>query len=371
VTTGTESDRAGEGHLNVALSMLTLVPGEMGGTETYARAITRELVGVENFSATAYVPATAAGFSGGIPETVIPSVRVTASTAGRLAGVGRAILNGRAIRGAMSSESVVHYPFTVPVPRPLRRQAMVQTLHDVQHLDLPQLFSRGERGYRRRFYDEAAKRADVVITISEFAKGRIVESLGIAPDRVVVAHLGVDTAAFVPNSGVRENFVLYPARGWEHKNHRRLIAAMEILRTRIPGIRLVLTGGALESLGELPDWVDRRGLVSAEELRGLYRSASALAFPSLYEGFGLPPLEAMASGCPAAVSNAGSIPEVCGSAAVLFDPLDAAAIADGIEEAIGRREELSALGAEQVAQFTWKRCAEAHLTAYRLASAVH
>jgi glycosyltransferase involved in cell wall biosynthesis len=270
----------------------------------------------------------------------------------------------------MSSESVVHYPFTVPVPRPLRRQAMVQTLHDVQHLDLPHLFSRGERAYRRRFYDEAAKRADVVITMSQFAKRRIVESLGIAPERVVVAHLGVDTAAFVPNSGVRENFVLYPARGWEHKNHERLVAAMEILRTRIPGIRLVLTGGALESLGELPHWVDRRGLVSTEELRALYRSASALVFPSLYEGFGLPPLEAMASGCPTAVSNAGSIPEVCGNAAVLFDPLDPDAIADGVEEAIGRHEELSALGAVQVAEFTWKKCGEAHVTAYRQAGAL-
>jgi glycosyltransferase involved in cell wall biosynthesis len=367
VTTGTGADV----QLNVALSMLTLVPGGMGGSETYARAITRELVGAPNLTATAYVPATATGFSEGISETVIPAVRVGPNTVDRLTGVGRAILNGPSIRGAMSSESVVHYPFTVSVPRPLRRQAMVQTLHDVQHLDLPHLFSRGERAYRRHFYDEAAKRADVVITISEFAKRRIVESLGIAPERVVVAHLGVDTAAFVPNSGERENFVLYPARGWEHKNHSRLIAAMEILRARIPGIRLVLTGGGLESIGAVPDWVDRRGLVSAEELRALYRSASALAFPSLYEGFGLPPLEAMASGCPAAVSNAGSIPEVCGNAAVLFDPLDAAAIADGIEEAIGRREELSALGAKQVAQFTWKKCGDVHVSAYRMASAVH
>jgi glycosyltransferase involved in cell wall biosynthesis len=281
------------------------------------------------------------------------------------------MLNAPAIRASMSSADVVHFPFTVPVPRPSRRQAMVQSLHDVQHLDLPQLFSRAERAYRRRFYDEAAKRADVVVTISEFAKSRMVDLLGIAPERVVVAHLGVDTAAFVPNSGERGNFVLYPARGWEHKNHSRLIAAMVILRARIPGIRLVLTGGGLESIGEVPDWVDRRGLVGVDELHALYRSASALAFPSLYEGFGLPPLEAMASGCPAAVSRAGSIPEVCGNAAVYFDPLDPGAIADGIEEAIGRREELSVIGAEQVAQFTWTRCRDLHVAAYRQARAIH
>src|SRR5690606_39009263 len=197
---------------------------------------------------------------------------------------------------------------TIPVPRPGRGQAFVQTLLDVQHLDLPHLFGRAELAFRRRYYEGAARRADVVITISEFARTRMIELLGIPGERIRVAYLGVDADAYTPQLGAREEFVLYPARGWKHKNHARLIEAMRLVRAERPDMRLVLTGGGLDSLGELPDWVEVRGLVSGDELRELYRSAAVLAFPSLYEGFGLPPLEAMASGCPVAATDAGSVP---------------------------------------------------------------
>ncbi|MEO6058121.1 MAG: glycosyltransferase family 1 protein, partial [Gemmatimonadales bacterium] len=276
--------------MHVALSMLTLVPGGMGGSETYARALTAQLAEVAAVDATAYVPSNARGFSEGIPEIVVESVTGGPSTRARLGAVISAGAHSRSIRASMAQADVVHYPFTVAVPRPGRRQAMVQTLLDVQHLDLPQLFGRAELLYRRRFYEGTARHADVVITISEFAKRRMVELLGLPAERIHVAHLGVDTARFIPNLGPRENFVLYPARGWAHKNHARLIEAMAIVRREFPGIRLVLTGGALDTLGDLPDWVDRRGLVPTAELHELYRSAAALAFPSLYEGFGLPPL---------------------------------------------------------------------------------
>jgi len=351
--------------IEVALSMLTLVPEGMGGSETYARELTRQLATAPGVRATAFVPSSAAGFSQGIDERVISGVRGGGSTIERLRAVTSAAILAPRIRRAMANADVVHFPFTVPVPRPGRGQAFVQTLLDVQHLDLPQLFSRSELLYRRHFYEGAARRADAVITISEFAKKRMIELLGLSPEKIHVAHLAVDPSEFMPNPGPRENFVLYPARGWPHKNHARLIEAMAIVRQHIPDIRLVLTGGGLDGLGELPDWVDRRGLVGYDELKALYRSAAVLAFPSLYEGFGLPPLEAMASGCPVAASNAGSIPEVCGHAAVLFDALDAQAIASGILEACDRHDELAAEGARQVQKFTWERCRDVHLAVYR------
>ena len=347
--------------------MLTLVPGGMGGSETYARALTRQLDGIHDVSAIALVPAGAAGFSEGIPERVVEQIRGGSSTRDRLTTIATATIRARVIRRLTTDNDVVHFPFTVPVPRPGRHQGFVQSLLDVQHLDLPQLFSRPELAYRRHFYQGAAKRADVVITISDFAKRRMVELLGLPAERIRVAHLGVDPTAFVPNFGERENFVLYPARGWTHKNHSRLVEAMAIVRTSTPGIRLVLTGGNLDALGPLPEWVDRLGLVSTEKLHSLYRSAAAIAFPSLYEGFGLPPLEAMASGCPAAVSTAGSLPEVCGDAAILFDPLDVGAIAAGIETAIENRASLAAAGVRQAARFTWEACRDVHLSAYRQA----
>jgi len=345
--------------------MLTLVPGAMGGSETYARELTRQLATTDEVVATAYVPQNARGFSQGIPEVVIDGVRTGASTMQRLRAVAGASLRGGRIAAQFGSARIVHFPFTIPVPHPRRGQALVQTLLDVQHLDLPHLFSGPERAFRRRYYEGTARRADAVITISEFARQRMVELLGIPGDRIRVAHLGVDADQFVPNSGARDDFVLYPARGWKHKNHARLIQAMAAVRSARPELRLVLTGGGLESLGDLPDWVDVRGLVSEAELRELYRRAAVLAFPSLYEGFGLPPLEAMASGCPVAASAAGSIPEVCGDAAVLFDPHDPEAIAAGILEALDRSAELTALGLQQVRLFTWERCRDTHVDVYR------
>lgn len=367
----TSDSDALEPDLRVALSMLTLVPGGMGGSETYAKALTAQLRDAPGVSATAYVPESARGFSRGMPEQVVPGLEVGASTRERLVSKARIALRAPQIRKIMADADVVHFPFTVPAPLPTRRQASVQSLLDVQHLELPQLFSKAELLYRRRYYEGFARRADAVITISQFAKDRMVELLGIDADRIYVAHLGVDTTRFTPNLGPRENFVLYPARGWAHKNHARLIEAVGIARHSNPELRLVLTGGGLDTLGELPDWVDRRGLVSEEELLTLYRTAGAMVFPSLYEGFGLPPLEAMASGCPVAVSNAGSLPEVVGTAAVQFDPSDPEAIANGIVEALKRGPELAAAGVGHAATFTWESCRDVHLLAYADAAKRH
>jgi len=109
------------------------------------------------------------------------------------------------------------------------------------------------------------------------------------------------------------------------------------------------------------------GGVPTSELVSLYRRAAALVFPSLYEGFGLPPLEALACGCPVASSDAGSLPEVLGDAAVLFDPGDASAISAGVAEALERADELSALGPPRAAAFTWEATARAHDEVYALA----
>jgi glycosyltransferase involved in cell wall biosynthesis len=354
--------------VDVALAMLTLVPGAMGGSETYARALTRELAGSSDVNVTAYVAAIGAGFSQGVPERVVPGVDGGASTRARVTTIVQAAARQRSIRTSWAGAAVIHYPFTAPVPRPAASTAVVVSLLDVQHRDLPGLFSRAERAYRRRFYDAAARRADVVVTISEFAKSRIVATLGIVPERVVVAPLGVDTAEFEPNLGPRENLLLYPARGWPHKNHARLFEAFSLLRVHDPTLRLVLTGGGLEGLGALPAGVDVHGLVARDELRELYRTAAALVFPSLYEGFGLPPLEAMASGCPVAASHSGSLPEICGDAAVLFDAHDPASIAAGVREAIARGDELRDLGLARAGSFTWAACATLHERAYRLAA---
>jgi glycosyltransferase involved in cell wall biosynthesis len=130
----------------------------------------------------------------------------------------------------------------------------------------------------------------------------------------------------------------------------------------------VLTGGGLDRLEPLPEGVESLGAVPAEHLASLYRRAACLVYPSLYEGFGLPVLEAMACGCPVAASNAGAIPEVAGDAAVLFDPTDGEAMAAAILEADERREELRQLGLARAARYTWEDNARRHEDVYRAAA---
>lgn len=343
----------------------------MGGGETYARELSRYLARRSDIDTTVYLPSNAAGWSVEAPERVIANIHSGTGMADRIRGLLSAYRNSRSARAAMSDEDVVYFPFTVPVPRPAKGQGFVQMIFDVQHLDLPHLFSRGEHVFRRFTYERPARKADAIITISEFTKRQIVKHLGIPAEKIHVSYLAVDTSSFSPNLGARDNFLFYPARAWAHKNHPRLFEAFALLRQNHPELRLVLTGGDIAKLGPLPEGVEWAGHISVEALAELYRRAAVVVFPSLYEGFGLPPLEAMASGCPVASSNAGSLPEVCGDAAVLFDPYDPAAIAAGVEEALQRSEELSKRGVAHAATFSWERCAAEHAEVFRNVARSH
>ena len=204
--------------------------------------------------------------------------------------------------------------------------------------------------------------------MSEFVRGRAIELLELEPSRVHVVPHAIDHSVFRLGDEEPEPIVLYPARPWPHKNHTRLFDAFAILRETRPQLRLVLTGGGLERLEPMPEGVENLGSVSSEHLASLYRRAACLVYPSLYEGFGLPVLEAMACGCPVAASNAGAIPEVAGDAAVLFDATDADAMAAAIVEADERREELRKRGLARAALYTWDETARLHENVYRAAA---
>jgi glycosyltransferase involved in cell wall biosynthesis len=344
------------GRLRVGVPMLNYVPRGMGGTETYAREVLGRLASAPELELTSFLPRRGQRTLGEIGrEVVVPAVNGGASTQARLRSMAVGALPWR--RRLLAEMDLAFYPFTAPVPIP-KGFPFVLTLHDVQHLDMPEFFPAAERLLRRFTYDMAARRADMVITVSEFCRSRIVERLGVASSRVSVVPLGV-SEAFRPGREERQDFVLYPARRWPHKNHARLIEAMSLVRRQHPGLRLVLTGGGPD-LDDVPDWVDQRGYVSEPDLADLYRRARCMVFPSLYEGFGMPPLEAMASGCPVASSSAGSLTEVCGDAAIMFDPYQPEAIAEGIVSAIDQVNELVARGIKRVRGFTWEACAAAH-----------
>ena len=353
--------------MRVGLPLLTLVPGISGGSETYARELARALARVGRHEYDALVPTIAPDTADGLPSAVVPEYRASRTISGRLLAMAAASARPRRLRERLAGADVVHYALTVPVP--WVDGPTVLTLLDVQHLDLPAMFPRGERLFRRLAYDRAARRATRVIVISEWVRTRVVERLGLDPERVHAVHLGTDRERFAPDPRVeREDFLYYPARPWPHKNHARLFEAFALLRQEHPELRLVLTGAGDER-SPLPAGVESLGDVPLQERIALYQRARALVFPSLYEGFGLPPVEAMACGCPVAASNAASLPEVVGDAAVLFDPYDVDAIAAGVDEAFRRSDELAVRGRERAGRFTWDATAHAHDDVYELAIA--
>jgi glycosyltransferase involved in cell wall biosynthesis len=346
----------------VGISLLTLVPGELGGSETYVRELLRAFDRSGELEYRVLVPPVAPDAAEGLPSDIATEYRQARSIPQRLLAMGAAAGRPGPLRARLRDADVVHYPLTLRIPSV--PQPSVVTLHDVQHLDLPGMFPRSERLFRRLAWHRSLASADRVIVMSDFVRGRAVELLGLDPNRIRVVPLGLDHDRLVPAAAepAIEPFLLYPARSWPHKNHGRLFEAFALLRRERPELGLVLTGGAFE---RVPAGVEARGHVPWDEVVTLMQQASALVFPSLYEGFGLPPLEAMACGCPVACSDAGALPEVVGDAARLFDPRDPRAIADAVIDVLSDREAWVERGLARAARFSWEQTARATEATYR------
>ena len=235
-------------------------------------------------------------------------------------------------------------PLRAPVP-------FTVTLHDLGIVRHPELFPRWHRLSGRAGIGPVARAASRVLAVSEFTKREAVELLGLSPERVTVIGNAVD-ARFTPsNSLLQGEYVLAVGTLEPRKNLARLTAAMDGL-----GVELRVVGARGWGGVETPGWV---GEVSDDALVELYRGARALVYPSLYEGFGIPVLEAMACGTPVVTSRGGATEEVAGGAAVLVDPTDVDAIAAGIAEADARRDELRALGLTRATAYSWTAVADA------------
>jgi glycosyltransferase involved in cell wall biosynthesis len=354
--TGGDYDRA-----MIGIPLLTLVPGELGGSETYVRELLRGLGRVGEHEYEVLLPPAAPTASEGLPAEIATEYRLARTIPQRLVAMGTAAARPGPLRARLDDASVVHYPLTIRIP-PIDRPTVV-TLLDVQHLDLPGMFPRSERLFRSVAWHRSVRSAHRVITISEFVRERAIERLKLDPERLRAIPLGLDHDELQPGTVEREPFLLYPARRWPHKNHERLFEAFALVRRERPALRLVLTGGG--AFGALPDGVEARGHVAWPEVVALMQRASALVFPSLYEGFGLPPLEAMACACPVASSNAAALPETTGDAARLFDPRDPRAIADGLLEVLASPGPWVERGLARAASFSWDETARGTDAVYR------
>jgi glycosyltransferase involved in cell wall biosynthesis len=348
----------------VGISLLTLVPRISGGSETYARELVRALARVGRLEYHVYAPEIATDAADGLDGSVVGSYRASRTTPGRImAMAGVTAFPGR-LRNeiAATAPNLLHFPLTVTIPRKTGLPYVTSVL-DLQHEVYPRFFSRAELAYRRFAYRAAVAESELVVTISEHAREAIIERLGVPDERVRVIYLGLDVERLRPGNQPREPFLLYPANGWPHKNHARLLEAFALIRRERPELRLVLTGGGHS--GATPESVEVRGLVPLDELVSLYRRAAALVFPSRYEGFGQPVLEAMACGCPVACSDIPALAEVAGDAARTFEPDDAEAIAAAVGDVLADPARYSARGLERAASFTWERAATQYEDVYR------
>lgn len=260
--------------------------------------------------------------------------------------------------------------YNIPV---LSRPALAVTIHDVAHLALPEIH-RGmlKQAYARGMLGAVKRRAGVVLFDSEFTSAEFRRMVG-EPARSAAIPLGVDSvwrsAAPPPPVGVTRPYLLFVGSVKPHKNLARLVRAYASL---VPGLNhdLVIVGpvagqrsidtNALTLAAALGDRVHLVGTVSDVELRSYVAHATALVLPSLYEGFGLPALEAMAAGCPCLVSRVASLPEVCGEAALYCDPMSEADLASRIAELLSGTDlqaRLRAAGRHRASLFTWDETA--------------
>jgi len=268
----------------------------------------------------------------------------------------------------------------------LWRGPSVVSFMDLSFLRFPGAFNRGNRLYLASMARVAVRRASHLLAISEHTRQDLIHLLGAPPERVTVTYCGVDASfrpldtatvqAYRQHRGLPERFILYVGTLEPRKNIPRLLEAYALLRRRGQPPPLVLAGprgwrhaaidACVAALG-LGDAVRFLGYVPAAELPLCYNAADVFVYPSLYEGFGLPPLEALACGTPVVASNAASLPEALGNAALLVDPRNPAALAEALEAALtdtALRERLRAAGFAQARRFSWRRTAEETLAVY-------
>ncbi len=286
--------------------------------------------------------------------------------------------------------ALLHVQYTAPLRCPV---PTVVTVHDVSFLEHPEYFTWWRATQLRITVARSVRQAARVITISDFARRTVVEAYGVSPDRIQVIPAAANPFFRVSNraravrrvealTGLREPFVLTVGDLQPRKNHIRLIAAFARFIAQNPHSRhhLVIAGKntwfsdriaeAIRNSG-ISHRIHRIGFVSDENLLELYNACDCFAFPSLYEGFGLPILEAMACGRAVVCSNRASIPEVAGEAGIPFNPADELAIAHALESVLlnpDRRARMERLGLHRAAQFTWRKAAEETLELYRQVS---
>ncbi len=371
--------------IHVGLNLVYLVPGETGGMETYARELIPRLAAIDGLALTAFVNREAAEAGGGPWGEVVPMRVVPVRGRDRVAWVRgeQQHLPGMADRAGCD---LLH---SLASTAPLRgRAARVTTIHDLNYKLVPGTHF-GVLGLGMGvLVPAAARRSRRVIVDAASTQRDLVEHLRMPADKIDVVPLAATPladGAVAPEAELRDRLglgtrpvVLSLSARRPHKNVMRLLDALAAIPPERRPV-LVVPGYPTPYEAQLRARADALGVaadvvwpawLAGPDLEGLYALAKAAVFPSLYEGFGLPVLEAMARGVPVACSDRSSLPEVAGDAALLFDPEDPAAIRSALERLLAdgdERARLAARGRERAARFSWERTAELTAASYERA----
>lgn len=362
--------------MHIAVNVRHYLKGRIGGQENYLQAILHGLVRrgqkLTIFAQPSEMAAVQAMVEGPVELKAVPDE-------------GRPMLEAVARGGFDLLFCPLHTlePLDPPIPSAVM-------IPDLQHEFFPVYFDERERQRRCRNYEPSAKNAGVVLTCSEFSKRTIVDRYQLAAEKVVVCGHGAGSefSAQRPSAalpGLPElpaSYLYFPAFYWPHKNHANALKALKLVHEHgDSNLHLVCTGGEgperegvqrlVDHLG-LSDRVMLLGRLDREVVPELYRRSRGLLFPTLFEGFGIPVLEAMHAGVPVITSRGGAAEEVAGGCAVLVEPEDPASIAVAVETVLGDEElgrRLTTEGRKRASQFTWEQAVETTLAAFRTVTA--
>jgi glycosyltransferase involved in cell wall biosynthesis len=388
-------EKSSHAPMRVALDIRWLEPGNMGGLENVVRSFVRELISLDAFNSYTMILPSRSRYDfdlrgrtnfrvvceDSVASTMKDLLWRSASalhTALRLDYPRSPEVRALEFLHSLDAQIVYSFPgYIRPEVSHLRHLLMVP---DIQHEYMPEFFSEQALRVRQRVYADSIHQADHICAISEYTRQTLIERLSVPPEKVTTVPLAADSMfkpADEPTSDrpilskydlPNAPYLFFPGHTWRHKNHLAVVTAMAILRDRF-GLspRLICTGEPREAQAEIEEQIERLrlggsvrflGYCPYKDLPALYRNAGCLVFPSLFEGFGLPVLEAMACGCPVVCSGTTSLPEVAGDAALLVDPNDAEAIAGAVYRVLcddSLREHLVMRGLRRAREYSWRR----------------
>jgi glycosyltransferase involved in cell wall biosynthesis len=367
--------------VRIGINALYLLPGKVGGSETYIRSLVRSLLEIDmNNTYVIFINRESKRiFPDSDPRVTVILCPIEATNRPVRILWEQFILPFQVRRHKIDVllSAGMTAPFFCPVPS-------VLVIYDLQHINQPRNFPRLYLFFLRTIIYLSAKSSNGIITISGHVKQDIIKHYAIQPEKIMVGYLAVNQDQFFPiGSGdvgsirakyeLPEHYILYAAALLPHKNHSRLQQAFKEIHDTMPEMTLVLTGAWETGYDKTRSMISELGLQNSvimlgwlpfEDIPAIYRGAELFVYPTLHEGFGLPILEAMASGVPVVCSKIEPLIEVAGDAALFVDPYDHRDIANGLSSALHdseMRTKLIQKGLHRVRDFTWEATAQSTL----------